>query len=60
MASISHDGNGFRRLLFMAGGKRHKIHLGHMSAKGADAIKGHVEEILEAKATWPAVGSPHG
>ena len=42
MASISHDGGGFRRLLFMAGGKRHKIHLGHMSVKGADTIKGHV------------------
>ena len=51
MASVSHDGRGYRRLLYIQGGKRLKIHLGKMSAKGADTVKAHVEEILEAKDT---------
>src|SRR4051794_33084013 len=50
MASISHDGSGYRRLLFILGGKRSAIHLGKMSLKGATKVKDHVEAILEAKA----------
>jgi integrase len=49
MASVAHDGNGYRRLLFFSGGKRRVIHLGKMSAKGADTVLGHVEEIIEAR-----------
>jgi hypothetical protein len=49
MASISHDGNGFRRLLFKLNGKRQKIHLGHVSAKSAETVRAHVEAIISAK-----------
>src|ERR1700733_12933036 len=50
MASISHDGGGFRRILFKLNGKRCKIHLGKTTAKPAETIRAHVEAILEAKA----------
>jgi integrase len=51
MASISHDGNGFRRILFKSPitGKRDKIHLGKTSAKSAATILAHVEAIIESK-----------
>ena len=55
MASISHDGNGYRRLLFIFGGKRSAIHLGKMSLKGATKVKDGVEAIIEAKAVGRAL-----
>lgn len=48
MASISHDGNGFRRILFKLNGKRIGIRLGHISLRSAETIRTHLEEILEA------------
>jgi integrase len=51
MASISDDGGGFRRIEFNYGGKRPKISLGKMSAHGANTVKRHIEEIIEARGT---------
>ncbi len=50
MASISHDGNGFRRILFKLAGKRSAIRLGKMSLKAAQTVKDRIEAIIEAKA----------
>ncbi len=49
MASISHDGGGYRRILFKLNGKRDKIHLGKTTAKAAETIRADIEAILEAR-----------
>jgi integrase len=51
MASISHDGNGLRRILFFGpDGKRHAIHLGRMTQKNAESFRARIAEILGDKA----------
>lgn len=50
MASISTDSNGNRRIFFMLGGKRQKIHLGDVSLSRAESFKGRLQAILEDKA----------
>jgi Phage integrase SAM-like domain len=49
MASISHDGGGYRRLQFKLNGKRQKVHLGKTTAKSAETIRAHVEAIIESR-----------
>jgi hypothetical protein len=49
MASNSHDGGGYRRILFTIGGKRQAIHLGKMSLKSAQTVRDGIEAIVEAK-----------
>jgi hypothetical protein len=49
MASISHDGKGYRRLLFIYNSKRSAIRLGKMSLKSATTVKDRIEAIIEAK-----------
>jgi hypothetical protein len=49
MASISKDGNGHRRILFMApDGKRKAIRLGKTSRRDAETVKAHVERLVNA------------
>jgi len=50
MASIARDSNGRKRLLvMMPDSSRQAIRLGKMSARSADTIKTHVEELIGAK-----------
>lgn len=52
MATIGHDANGRRRILFVAGdGKRRTIRLGKVSAKQAEAFKVKVEALAGALIT---------
>ncbi len=56
MASISRDGNGTRRIQFVApDGKRKAIRLGKISQRNAEAIKFRVEHLLAAQVTGNAV-----
>ncbi len=49
MASIAHDKNGTRRILFFApDGKRPTIRLGKVSQRTAEGIKYRVEQLLES------------
>lgn len=46
MASLSHDANGTRRILFVDGhGTRRAIRLGHVPVKTAEAVLRRVEEL---------------
>lgn len=52
MASIGHDANGFRRILFVAkDGKRKTIRLGKCSKRDAESIKCRVESLLSSSFT---------
>jgi integrase len=47
MASISNDGGGLRRLLFVGrDGQRHAIRLGRLTKRQADTFKGYVEALI--------------
>src|SRR5688572_21130968 len=48
MASISDDPGGCKRILFMLDGKRRALRLGKATAKQADTVLSHVQEIIEA------------
>ena len=50
MASISHDGNGSRRILFFnQANERKAIRLGKRTKRDADSFKGKLESLLSAK-----------
>ena len=50
MASVCKDGNGRRRIQYQdLNGKRPSIHLGKMDERTANAIAGHVDELVEAR-----------
>ena len=50
MASISHDGNGSRRILFFNNANERKaIRLGKVTKRDADSFKGKLESLLSAK-----------
>ena len=52
MASIGHDTGGRRRILFVAGdGRRKTIRLGRISQRQAEAVRGHVENLVAAALT---------
>jgi integrase len=52
VASISDDGNGLRRLLFVAAdGSRKAIRLGQIDRRSAEQVCRHVESLLSAKIT---------
>ena len=51
MASIGKDPNGFKRVLFLSGGKRKTIRLGKASMKQAEAFKVKVEALVTAGIT---------
>ena len=56
MASISDDGNGRKRILFVAGnGNRKAIRLGKVSMKQAEEIRLRVEKILASIITNTAI-----
>ncbi len=56
MASISREPNGHRSIQFVAGdGKRRTIRLGKVSQKTAITIKGHVEELNNAKISGDSI-----
>ena len=55
MASIICDKNGRRRIQFVKDGKRKTIRLGKCTAKTANTIRIHIEEILTAKAAGQPV-----
>ncbi len=55
MASISHDGDGRRRILFTAAdGKRKAIRLGKCSERNAEAVRLKVEDLVAASITGHA------
>ena len=58
MASIIKDKNGLRRIQFVMDEKRRTIRLGHCTAKAAQTIRTHVEEILAAKAAGQPISLP--
>ena len=50
MASISHDGNGTRRILFFnTANERKAIRLGKVTKRDAESFKGKLESLLSAK-----------
>ena len=50
MASVCKDGNGRRRIQYQdLNGKRPSIHLGKIDERTANAIAGHVDELVEAR-----------
>jgi len=49
MASISHSGNGTRRILFTSNGLRRTLYLGKISHKGAVTIRTHVEHLVNSR-----------
>ena len=56
MASIVHDPNGKKRILFVApDGVRKAIRLGKMSERGAEAVKFRVEQLLACRLTGHAL-----
>src|SRR5687768_17073986 len=56
MASISNDGGGLRRILFVdPDGERKAIRLGKVSQRAAEAVKFRVEQLLAAKLTGHAL-----
>lgn len=56
MASVSNDANGTKRILFAdANGTRKAIHLGRITAKRADEIRGRVETLLSCLVTHTAI-----
>jgi integrase len=58
MASVSHDANGTKRILFTDGdGERRTVRLGKVSAKAAESFRLRVESLLSDKLTgksWDA------
>ena len=56
MASVSNDGRGKRRILFMAGdGSRKAIRLGKVSKSQAEKVRGYVESLIGGLITGAAV-----
>jgi len=49
VASVSNDGDGRRRLLFVgANGKRKAVRLGKVSTRQAEAVKVKIEQLVSA------------
>ena len=58
MASLSRDGNGTKRILFVdANGERRCIRLGNVPVKAAEAFKSRVEELVACSITNTSPGA---
>lgn len=58
MASLSNDGDGTRRVLFMLDGKRKSLRLGTISARDAQYVVNHVEALLRARRNGTPIPAP--